>query len=168
MNEPTFIDAESFQGGSDDEITFRMIVLEHLRRIGKIASREFIGGYWNDKETNIGGSMHIYVPDSREEYSNAVDYLYDILFPHFDDQIKKEVEEYKEWSDNKFDELIVKYTTEDKETGERVYTQREGPVWIDKERYKTAKVKVVKRKLFRIINSFLQRNNYLESVRFEE
>lgn len=173
MDEPNqiqFVDAESFQGGTDEKVTFRMIVLEQLRRLGKIASQEFKGGYWVDKAFNIGGSIqivHTYVPDSREEYSNAIDYLFDILYPHFDKQMHKDLEGFETWSEEETEKLFEQYSTTD-EKGVKVFTKKKAYVFIDQERYKTEVIKRIKRKLFRHINCFLQRNNYLESSRFEE
>lgn len=81
MTEPTFEDAESYSFNNlKDKITFRDIILQHLRRISQFASVEFRGGYWEIKETPIstGGfsatiTNKIYIPDTREVYSNAVE-----------------------------------------------------------------------------------------------
>lgn len=171
MSEPQFLDAESFGGGFDDKFSFKFLVLEHLRRIATLSTKEFRGGYWVDKDVGQGGQtliIHTYIPDSREEYSNAIDYLYDVLFPHFDDKFREEEEDFEVWKIVKDTELLEKFATDDKEKGVKVWTKKKAYVFIDQEQYKTEVVKVITRKLFRMISSFLYRENYLNSQRFEE
>lgn len=139
-----FIDAETHYSGGNykDKIQFRDIVLSFVQQIGRNANCEFRGGYWEEKphpNPNFNGVIKIYIPDSREVYSNSVEYLYDILYPHFDkktleilEKIEKEKAELKEYKD---DQEKIEYRTQ---------RQR------------------LNRKLFREICSFLQRENYFE------
>lgn len=158
-----FIDAEQYQGRGDEKISFRMIVLEHFRRICSLASKEFKGGYWETRSRSVtSGFVEVdkfYIPDSREEYSNAVDCLFDILFPHFDEQMQKEYEDYEANLEQEKDNLKKEYIDES------------GENWAykgAKEDYKTARIKKIKRKLFRLLSCFLKRNGYLEGKTFEE
>lgn len=161
-NNVQFVDAESYSGKADEKISFRMIVLEHFRRICSLASKEFRGGYWEKRPYQVTAgyieNFRIYVPDTREEYSNAVDCLFDILYPHFDEQMKEDYKKFEIWAEKKEEEI------------EEYYSDEEG-----KERYKGATnhfktdlIKKIKRKLFRHLSSFLKRNGYLEGKSFEE
>ena len=158
-----YIDAESYQGIKDKELSFRMIVLEHLRRLARLGSQEFHGGLWLDRIKAIGSYQvkeQVYESDTREEYSNAVDFLFDILYPHFDEQIKKDVLEFEKWEIDQETKIKEKYVETNSKTLEKK--------WLDKEAYKTELIKITKRKLFRILNQFLFRTRYLEGMTFEE
>lgn len=153
-----FIDAEQYTGKADEKLTFRMIVLEHLRRIGKLASVEFRGGYYETREVinpSFTNYIKTYVPDTREQYCNAVDYLADILAPYFDGQIKQEEQKLEDAKNKAFDDALIdpaKPATKDN---------------FDKQYYRDEKLNI-KRKLFRGLNLFLERVKYLESKTFEE
>lgn len=154
-----FIDAEQYQGRGDEKLTFRMIVLQHLERIARIASQDLHGGYWRTRERQVGISHTVdreYVPDSRQEYINAVDYLHDILSPHFDEQMRKEMKEYDAFESKTLEELRKKYIVV-------VNGEQKG---FNKDAYENQVVKVVKRRLFRFINSFLYRTKYMEGKSF--
>ena len=148
--EMKFIDSESYQQGPNKEnLSFREICMQHLKRIGLLASKEMRGGYWQEKTRSVGGSIvtdNYYVPDSREEYSNAVDYLADVLYPHFDEEMKK----LEEKSETDREEI---YKTEVEESKEEPNKSRQV--------YRNKKVEI-KRKLFRALCSFLYRKKYLE------
>ncbi len=149
-----FIDAEDYTAfGNKNEVSFRSIVLGHIQRIALLASKEWRGGYWQERTIVTSGGFSsaepIYVPDSREEYSNAVDYLADLLFPHFDSEVRdaetslnEELEEVKE--------QLRKQVKNTDDALERF-----------KEILHDEKVKI-KRKLFRHLCSFLYRRKYLE------
>lgn len=156
--EPIFIDAEQYQGKGDEKITFKGIVLEHLKRIGTLAAQDFHGGYTiHNKESGV---IESYIPDTREAYSNAVDYLFDITSPHFDKQMLKDIEEFQVWESKTERDLFIKYTLPD-EKGLRKWVGGE-------EAYKTDKVKTIQRQLFRLINSFLYRVKYMEKKSFTD
>lgn len=134
-----FEDAESFSYTDKDKLSFKDIVLQHLKKIGTFASVELRGGYWQDKQIPFGQGIitqKVYVPDTREVYSNAIEYFADILYPHFDKQMKEAEEKLKK----EFEEAYNSKPIRD----ERVL-----------------KV-LINRKLFRELCSFLYRKKYLE------
>lgn len=97
-----FIDAESYQGGGQDKITFSMIALEHLRRIISLGSKEWKGGYWETTEKMLGSVGYTekrYISDTREEYFNAIEQMAIILSPHFDEIMIKDEEEINKEKD---------------------------------------------------------------------
>ncbi|KKK85206.1 hypothetical protein LCGC14_2775650, partial [marine sediment metagenome] len=114
--EPRFVDAEQYQGQSHIEnLSFKEILLRHLKRITELASKEMRGGFWETKSQILASSMvaenRYYVADTREEYSNAVDCLADLLLPYFD---KKMVVEEKE-NDKKLESEYKKCFAADEE-----------------------------------------------------
>lgn len=158
MTEDTqFIDAEQFQGSQQDKLTFRMLVMEHLRRILKLSSVEFVGGYWQSRMKVVGGgtfSEEYYVPDTREEYSNAVDVLYDMLYPHFDKEMLEAGEKAEQDTKQAYKDALY----DDNRDKEQKF---------NKQQYRHDK-REIKRKLFRDISCFLKRNKYMEGAVFEE
>ncbi|KKN17793.1 hypothetical protein LCGC14_0962160 [marine sediment metagenome] len=77
--------AESFIS-QKEKLEFREIVLSHIRKISDITTVEFRGGY--DKETVVGNQIvKEYVPDSRKQYIQTVEFLSDILLPYFDKEM---------------------------------------------------------------------------------
>lgn len=150
MEDTQFIDAENYHH-NQERITFRDIVLLHLKKISTYAGVEWCGGYWNERIKPVGNgviSEKYYVPDTREVYCNAVDYLADILYPHFDEKMTKAEEELNK----KLDKLYKDYS------GEKSF---------DKQNYRQDKTKI-KRKLFRELCSFLRRKTYFDSIAIEE
>lgn len=136
-----FVDGENYGGGfNKQEISFRSIAMEQFKRIGTHSAVEWHGGYKSQRPL-LNGSMMIdvYVPDTREVYSNAVSHLADLLAPHFDEEMRKQ-------------ELDIE--TELKKLDDKLKAD-------SKFNYKTEKVKL-KRKLFRHLSSFLNRRNYFE------
>lgn len=88
-----FVDAENQQQGFQANISFIDICLRHLERIAILGSKEFRGGYWQqrlEKVGNITFTSKVYVPDSRMEYVNAVNMLYDLSLGYFDKEMKQE------------------------------------------------------------------------------
>lgn len=147
----SFIDAESYSTGFNDKVSFRLIVLEHIKRLAVIGSKELRGGYWTKTIVQVGPGAQViekYVPDTREEYSNAVNFLYDVLYPHFDEKMIEDDKSFEEWE--------IEESLKLKE------------IYNDKDEFKTNYVLKVKRKQFRILNEFLFRRSYLEAVRLEE
>jgi len=164
-----FEDAESYSFNYDkDKLTFRDIVLQHLRKITQLASVEFRGGYWEVRETPVfsGGATltiknRVYVPDTRECYSNAVEVLADLLAPYFDEEMRKAEEEAVKALEKalKSSTVLVEPTRVD-EFGEsekgRVFRNEAGKVLFRDERVKVC------RRLFRALCSFLYRKKYLD------
>lgn len=83
-----FLDAENFQGHAQ-ELSFRGIVLQHVERIIKLGSTEWRAGVYITVPTGPTTWTKMYIPSTSESYRNAVDQLYYLLTPYFDDHIKK-------------------------------------------------------------------------------
>lgn len=165
-----FIDAESWTGTNKEKLTFKEIVLSHLKKIGCFTSVEFRGGYWEIRPNpNINSNMDIkiYVPDTREVYSHSIEYLYDILYPHLDQETIKECDKI----DIKLKEAYKKYTyekeREDKDAEEGKRADRSFADINDRISYRSAK-RLIMRKMFRVLSVFLKKNNYMEGKIFEE
>ena len=154
MNEEkNFVDAEQYSGG-EEKTSFREIVLQHVKRITVISSKELRGGY---NETKVTGNLShsIYVPDSREEYGNAVNCLADLLLPHFDKKMR--IAESRTDKDFEKERSSLVKEFKEKETN---YSDT-------KQRVSVAKLNS-RRKLFRALMKFLHRKKYLELGSVEE
>jgi hypothetical protein len=147
-----FMDAESYSGGQNKDITFKQIVLQHVNAISGYASKEMRGSYYEDKVAKGGFVQHVYVPDTRDVYSNSVNYLADILFPHFD----KEMREAERFTIAEFDRELKKIR-ELKDVSDDTKTQEYSQMNFRN-----------KRKLFRHLCSFLHRIKYLDLGMLEE
>lgn len=137
MNEPQFIDAESYSMDRG-HVSFREIVLLHLQRITALGSVELRGGFWKEKPRmshNIAYTETVYVPSTKDSYMNAIDMLHDLLLPLFDKKMKEAIKKLEEETKN-----------------------------MDKSD-KEAKLKL-KRKLFQQLSLLLNRLRYLEGKSF--
>lgn len=68
------------------------IILRQIRKLGDIASSELTGGYWQKKPIKTSGGIMFseeYHEDKREAYSNAVDFIVDLVYPISDDAFRK-------------------------------------------------------------------------------
>lgn len=151
-HEDRFIDAEEQGSYTTEGITFKDIVLSHLRRITSLASVEFRGGYWQTKARPAGNAIlteEIYTPDSRDVYCNAVDCLSDLCLPYFDDEMK----EAEDDSISKLDTLKKEYINKE---GEDIHNKFSN------------KKQAIKRELFRALNLFLFRKNYFANEYIED
>lgn len=108
------VEFEDIEGGvtfSKEDISIRIIVLNHLKKICLLSCDEFIGGYYNSV-TEWHGELRyvkkVYVPDARARYIQAVDSLYDILIPFFDTQFSKEKEEIQKMPSDNNDKKLEK------------------------------------------------------------
>lgn len=141
-----FEDAETYHG-ENDKYSFRIIVLDQLRKISSNANVEFRGGYVNTKVIPMQGGVNKvveeYIADSREIYSNSIEFLHDILYPHFDKKMKEASDKYKDDLKKKLDKYM--------EDG--VFTEEE------KLQYRDDRVKIC-RDLFLALSCFLERVNY--------
>jgi len=169
--ETKFIDAEGYIGGEKEKLTFREIVLSHLKKISTYASVEFRGGFWEDTVKIIGGmsvtNTH-YVPDTREIYSNSIEYFYDLLYPHFD----KEMKEAGKKAEKEIKEIFNNHTVikeperedENKEESKAYRTFKDGSNRIS---FRSER-REINRILFRDLCCFLKRIDYLKGKTFEE
>lgn len=161
-----FIDAESYQGGGiNDKITFRIIVLEHIRRLFSLGSEEWHGGYWKDVSygvNNLIGTTQVYVPNTRKKFNNAVWTLYDFLEPHLD---QKGIEAFKEAQKKGVDqceELYKEYAVKNEE-GRWEFRNKTYKAMFEDE-----KIDLLTRPLLRVLSRFLKSTDYLAGRTFEE
>lgn len=167
--ENVFVDAESYGGESKEDFNFRFIILTHLKRISEFSSVEFRGGYWNIKRTPVvqggGGTTIInetYVPDSREVYSNAVECFADMLYPHFDEEMRAEeakIMQVIEEAQKAYKDKQRKYSDKNELTQSVLDELR-----VD---YRHSRLKA-NRLLFRALCAFLYRKKYLELGTLED
>jgi hypothetical protein len=164
-NEPTYIDSETWQGGMD-KFSFRLMVLWYVHKIGDLAAREFRGGFYMQVETKAGQLKEVYVEDTRETYSNAVQFLHNLLEPHFDNRMKIMANKFMKLVENNEKEFIDKSVPEeDVILGENFYTEQKDKVLLEQYKQKKAKLYI---RYFMHISRFLHRLNYLEGKKFSE
>jgi len=123
-----------------EKIERKDIIIEIIREIGKKALIEFKGGY---SKTVIHGDWQeeVYIPDSRKEYIQGIEFLSDMLIPDFD---KDMMDAYKK-IEKVIDELLENYEKEK----------------ITKEDYVVNKLKQT-RILFRELMIFLNRIKFFK------
>jgi hypothetical protein len=170
MEETQFEDAETYNPNfMKDKITFRDIVLQHLRKISQFASVEFRGGYWEEKEVPLGNmqtlTQRTYIPDTREVYSNAVECLADLIAPYFDAEMRKaEAKAEKDIDRALTDNTIEVEADREDETPEEA---RHFKTLDDKISFRSERRRIL-RGLFRALCCFLYRNKYLELGSIED
>ena len=135
-----------------DSISFKQILLEHMKKILEISTHEFREGRMENKIGADGLTLPVYISDTRKSFIQSVETFTDILFPYFD---KTMIEDYEEImmrvEKNKDD-----YNTYGGERGEgtEAYTE-----YISKE------LNLMK-KTFRVLNLLLHRIDYLKTAVF--
>ena len=167
------------------ELSFKEIVLTHLKKILELSTVEFRGGY---KKTIVQGNMSFkeYVPDSRSCYYQAIENLAYVLVPHFDEIMDSKFEEYETAIKNLSETLKEKRKKKLKEDWEfEVKCSKEKgrspPKEIDYEikfrkftegddfQYWLTQYKLLEsQKLFKELNKLLKRRSYLASTIFGE
>ncbi len=167
-----FIDAEQWSGGNEEKLTFREIVLVQVKKIGLNANCEFRGGYWLRKphpNQSSNATVDEYIADTREVYSNSIDYLFDILFPHFDKEMQKAGQEYEQEQKQAFDDhsIINEPDDEDETSEQSAKCRKTFGTEQDKVCYRQERRKIC-RKLFRNLCCFLKRIDYFKGKIFEE
>lgn len=79
----SFSNMDSWHGSSGKSaLTFKGIIIEHIRRCVLNGSVEFRGGY--TKEVGMNPISLVYVPDTRDTYNNSVKMLRCLLLGYFD------------------------------------------------------------------------------------
>lgn len=168
-----FIDTDSISNAYNEEkISFRAIVLSHLKKIAIYNSVEFRGGYHDENVIMIGNAISkhkVYIPDTREIYSNSIEYLSDVLFPYFDKQMLEEESKVNDELLRIFNSktVIVEKVRDDQSDKDIEEYEREFKDVADRVSYRSERARVY-RKLFRGLCSFLYRIKYLEGSVFEE
>lgn len=88
-----FLDEEEHK--FSQKIDYDQILANQIDKVRLSGSVEFRGGYWEQRNKMIGGSLineKVYVPDTRQVYIGSVDQLYDLFIPFLDKRFKKENE----------------------------------------------------------------------------
>lgn len=170
--EVRFLDANEYQGSSFEKISFKEIVLNHVRKIGTLSSVEFRGGYWEERSISTGvqnKETKIYIPDTREEYSNAIEFLLDLVYPHLDDKTLQKIETLEEEEQSLVKRYSIKYISnrEDKnpQEAETWYTWKGGDA--GRISYRDTRRKLM-RKLFRVLTVFLKKVDYFNAGFIED
>lgn len=178
-----FEDAESYSFNYlKDRLSFRDLILLHVKKIAQLACVEFRGGYWEVREIpvvkgNAGYTLKntVYIPDTRECYSNAVECLADMLAPYFDKEMseaEKKTEKNLEEA-HKSNTVYVEPTKSDQNENESEQTEYEQEGYRafkdnhDKIQYRDVRVQI-NRRLFRALCCFLYRKKYLELGSLED
>ena len=124
-----------------DELTFKAILMKHTQKILDLQCCEWHGGYISEKPVQSVSGLIVareYIEDTRERWINAVTGLYDALYSYLDEEALELTKEF------------------DEELGENdKLTDKEGEDTV-----KNARVRL-HRKLLRVLNDFLMRNDYL-------
>lgn len=76
--------------------TYKEIVMLHYNRCIKFIGVEFRGGYYTIVPTKDGQDKEVYIPDTREIFSNAIKGLAIMLRPRFDKKMQEAWDKYKE------------------------------------------------------------------------
>jgi len=149
-----FVETEGYS--KKEPVSFKVIILQHIQRIAGLASKEWRGGYWEDK---VMGNLviHIYVEDSRQAYINSIDCLYDLLFSTFDEDMNKQ--------DKIIEGKISKI--EDKYDKGREEIMKADEIQKMKQEYLNKKI-IIKRTLFRSLCCLLHRTNFFEGEEYGE
>ncbi len=125
-----------------EKVTIKDIVLEHIKAISLKALSEFKGGYWK-KEVKGNFVEEVYIPDSRKEYIQGIEFLSDLLLPDFDKKMNDKNKEIKEAVNTLLKNL------EDKEKK------------FDSNDYVIGKLRLM-RKLFQQLMIFLKRSKFFK------
>jgi len=148
-----FEDGENYSFDyNKDKISFREIILQHLRKIFTLASVEYRGGGYEERtlvSNGVVNSMKVYIPDTREVYSNAIEVMADGLLPYYDSDMEKAEKKYQEQLDLKFKDI-------DGKRGDDLDYNMEL-----KSEYRDTK-RILSRDLFRALCEFLYRKKYLD------
>lgn len=88
-----FVDAEEYNPTPKGAVSYEQIVLEQIKRCVIEGSKEMSGGYFKQKQTSQG-TQEVYIPDQKQVYIQCVKSLYDVLLPHFDDEMKAKDAEF--------------------------------------------------------------------------
>lgn len=139
----------------EQKLSFREIVLGHLKKILELSCNEFRGGFYTTTHSR-GTSSEEYVPDSRKQYIQAIESLHDVLIPHFDKEMGEKSKEHNEEVKEKLKEAKESFNKMDE------YKQ---PQWGNY--WSAIKIDFV-RGLFQELNYLLKRIDYLKKAIFEE
>lgn len=157
FNKIKFGDVEGYRG-NNDIISFNLLVLKQIQKISGNANHEFVGGYWQQKVIPMqGGTNKVteeYIPDTREIYSNSIDFLHDLILPYFIKEDSKKLKKARERMlkasedyQTKIDTMLKEFMKDGKFTDE------------EKTAFREERVKLC-RKLLQEMSIYLEKENY--------
>jgi len=160
-----FMDGEAVFGGNDEKFGFKWLLFGHLQKLLTYASQEMRGGFWQTKTIPVGNGMvktdKFYVPDTREQYCNAVDALHDLLLPLSLDkdykEFRKTIEEINEEIEQQRKRALERTSCSESEI-----LSNKSYIGEDKniiEEYRFINVRL-HRKLFQILSRLLEEVDY--------
>ena len=161
-----FVDAESDYGlHTKEEITFQSIILRYLNKICNLSAVEFRGGFYMQVDSKTG-VKEVYVSDTREMYCNAVECLFNMLFPHFDKDMGKAGENIEK-DLKKIQDAFIKISTPEEKVilGEGFYNEEKDKIALEEYRQTKLQLFLI---LFRNLSSFLHRKNYLKVMAIKD
>lgn len=139
----------------EDKVDFKSICLGHYKKILEITTNEFTGGYFNYISSG-NSTTKSYVTDKRAEFTQAVESLALALYPHFDNQMKKDYQKYL----NASGELYNKYADEDgfirnkEDKGNKLHH--------------SIKLVDIMKELFKDLSSLMYRLDYFKTASYSE
>lgn len=143
--------ANDYFTSKDDKLDFKQICLGHYKRILEITTTEFTGGYWN-YIYSANTTNKSYVTDKRKEFVQAVESLANALFPHFDQEMKEDYEDFLKQEKK----LQEKYEDEDGFIGDN-----------NKVKHSVEKIELAK-ELFRNLSCLMFRLDYFKGATYHE
>ena len=162
MKNMGFIDAED-SGKVLEMFNFKMVVMEQLRRITRMMSKEMRGGYWQERtsvEDGMASGYKVYVPDTRDELFNAISCLYDLILPKMDKKFKEEVVKIEEEIENKKEEAKKSLDMADLEIMSVLdYENNKQQAIVEQLKLKLL---YLYRKMFQVLSLQLSESNYFE------
>jgi hypothetical protein len=84
-----FRDAESSGASYSDELSFKTLVLEHVRRIVELGSKELTDGFYTQEAVGITTHQQVYNSATNEAFFRAVNILESLLYARLDVEEKK-------------------------------------------------------------------------------
>ena len=135
-------------------LSINEIILRHLRKISDLSCQELTPSRWEKRPIKIGEGVSIlekYHPDLREAYINAVDFLFDMVNPHKNEQESKTF--------IRAVAALKKSETSQYQTMKK--SESDQDAWIDK------KLKL-KRKLFAEIMIFLHKIQFFTAEEYSQ
>lgn len=162
-----FADADVVRGGGDSKLTFEFLVMEQIRRISKLGSDDWYGGYFSPAPIIIAAGStsvdkEVYVKSTATAYLHSVNNLYDMLYGHVDESVHKVYAEYLKNLESEYEEhqLNMKAYADKQSLTENVASRL-----INDHNYLRAKFGRI---LFRAIMKWLKSVNFLKSSGYEE
>ena len=148
-------------------IEFRQIVLEHIKKILEISTREFKKNYKREV-IHKNFSQEIMEEDTRKCYIQSIENLAFILLPYFDEPMNEVYNQTIKWIGLE----VYEYLAFNKESILKEYKLAYNDA-TDIDTETASKILIMKqlkaaKRLFRELNQLLKRNDYLKSGIYSE